>query len=297
VETDWTAVASGLVGAAAVGAGPTPEQVNVIGSLLRGYFGVDADVDVCAIAPSSPRDVAARLDPADRKRFVDLLLVLEFCRHPEDAAQADRVEEYARALEVDQPLLAVARDALTATRVEVMADWSRFREPLAYEPGVLEADPALAARLRALGDLPRGTLGRGYFDFYERWGIPFPGEEGGGDASLVDHDFCHVLAGYEPDAPGEIALQAMLTGATNFEHHFAGLVASLSLYESGKFDILEIAPKVATLDRPGAADELAEAFRRGAACACDFSAVDHLARAEEPLDAVRAECGIIARSA
>lgn len=294
-------VAAGLLGAASVGPGPTAEQVNVIASLLRGYFGADQGVDVASLDPLAPADAASRIEQGDRKRFVDLLVVLEFCRHPDDGhrdgdAQADRVEEYARALDVDEPFLAVARDALTATQAEVMADWARFREPLRFEPGVFEADPALAARLRALGELPEGSLGRAYFDFYARWDIAFPGEAGGGDASLVDHDFCHVLAAYEPDAPSEIALQAMLTSATNFEHHFSGLVASLSLYESGTFDILEIAPTVAALDRPGATDELAEAFRRGADCTCDFSAIDHLARAAEPIDQIRAECGIPPRS-
>ena len=297
METDSVVVARGLLGAATVGEGPTVEQVKLVGSLLRGYFGVEGDRDVSALEPLSPAEVAARIDDGDRTRFVDLLVVLEFCRHPEDGAQADRVEDYARALDVDQPFLAVARDALTATQSEVMADWSRFREPLGYEPGVREADPTLAVRLRELADLPAGSMGRAYFDFYERWGIAFPGEEGGGDASLVQHDFCHVLAGYEPDAPSELALQAMLTSATNFEHHFSGLVASLSLFESGKFDILEIAPTVAALDRPGATDELADAFRRGAACICDFSSIDHLARAAEPIDEVRAECGITLRVA
>jgi ubiquinone biosynthesis protein Coq4 len=95
------------------------------------------------------------------------------------------------------------------------------------------------------------------------------GRPGGGEAHLVVHDFTHVLAGYDADAPGELALQAMLTSATGFDHHFSGLVASLSLYEAGKFDVLDIEQ-----------------------CACDFSTVDHLARADDPLVAVRADCGI-----
>jgi hypothetical protein len=66
----------------------------------------------------------------------------------------------------------------------------------------------------------------------------------------------------------------MLTSATDFDHHFSGLVASLSLYESGKFDILGITPKAETLERPGSAAELAEAFRRGSACSGDFSVID-----------------------
>ena len=140
------------------------------------------------------------------------------------------------------------------------------------------ADPGLAARLRALADCPDGSLGRAFIDFYARWDLTFPGEPGGGDASLVPHDFTHVLSGYDADAPGELALQAMLTSSTGFEEHFSGLVASLSLYEAGKFDILQITPTVGALDAPGAAAELADALRRGAQCTCDFEAIDHLAR-------------------
>ena len=148
-----------------------------------------------------------------------------------------------------------------------------------------------------MADCPAGSLGRAYFDFLDGHGIAFPGEEGGGDSSLVAHDFSHVLAGYQTDGPSELALQAMLTSATGFEHHFSGLVASLALYESGKFDILDITAKVGALARPGASEELAEAFRRGAGCAVDFSAIDHLSRADEPLDVVRADCGIPPRAA
>lgn len=292
--TDPVAIAGGLLGAADVGGGPTPEQRSVITHLLHGYFGSDADV--AAIRPLDPAGLAAAVDADDRQRITDLLILVEFCRHPGDAAQADRVEAYAAALGVDQRYLAVARDALVATQVEVMADWGRFRDPLPTEPGAPTADAALAARLRGLADCEPGTLGRAYFEFLDRWKIPFPGEEGGGDATLVPHDFSHVLAGYDADAPGELALQAMLASATAFDHHFSGLVASLSLYEAGKFDILGITPKVAALGRPGAAAELAEAFRRGSQCTCDFSAIDHLARVDDPLEQVRADCGIPPRT-
>ena len=291
--TDGVIVARGLLGAADVGDGPTDEQRSVITLLLHGSFGSDADV--ATLDPLGPDELAAHVDTDDHKRVVDLLVLIEYCRHPGDPAQADRVEEYARALREDNPFLLVARDALVATQAEVMDDWSRFRDPEQLEPGAADAETGLGARLRGLADCAPGTLGRAYFDFYDRWSIPFPGEEGGGTATLVVHDFTHVLAGYEPDAPGELALQAMLTSATGFEHHFAGFVASLSLYEAGKFDILGITSTVGALDRPGAAAELAEGFRRGSQCVCDFSAIDHLARAEEPLERVRADCGIPAR--
>lgn len=284
-----------LLGAAGAGSGPTPEQVGVIQNLLHGYFGIDADLT--AVEPLGPAGLGRDIDAATRRRLVDLLVVVEFCRHPGTTDQADRVEEYARVLGAEQPLLLVARDALTATQQEVMADWSRFRESLVVEPAATVADAELAARLRALADCPPGSLGRAYFEFLDGRSLAFPGEPGGGDVGLVAHDFSHVLAGYDTDAPGELALQAMLTSATDFAHHFSGLVASLSLYEAGKFEILDIDPREAALDRAGAAAELAEGFRRGEQCTCDFSAIDHLGRADEPLAAVRADCGIGDRAA
>jgi hypothetical protein len=285
-----------MVGAAQVGDGPTPEQLRVVQGLIDGYLGIEADA--ASLLPFSPHELAAAVAASDRKRVVDLLVVLEYCRHGDRAdcdAQADRTEEYARALGVDEPFLAVARDALRANVELVMADWGRYREALNVEPDAPEADDALVVRLRGLAQCAPGTLGRAFFDFYDRWQIPFPGEEGGGDASLVPHDFSHVLAGYEPDPPSEIALQAMLVSATGFEHHFSGLIASLSLFESGTFDINDLTPRVGALDRPGAAAELGEAFRRGASCTSDFSALDHLALVDEPLDDVRRRCGIPAR--
>jgi hypothetical protein len=291
---DGTTIARGLLGAAQVGDGPTPEQLGLLQSLMHGYFGLD--VDVTTLAPLPASEFAGPIDAEDRKRVVDLLVVLEFCRHRDEDAQAARAEEYARALGVDEPLLIVARDALTEGCARVMADWARFREALVTEPGLPASDPELAARLRALAGCAPGTLGRAYFDFVDGHGLAFPGEAGGGDAALVAHDHSHVLAGYGTDGPSELALQAMLTSATDFEHHFSGLVASLALYESGKFEILDIVAKIGALDRPGAGDELAEAFHRGAACTSDFSTIDHLARADDPLDAVRNDCGIPPRA-
>ena len=291
--TDGLTIARGLIGVAQVGDGPTPEQVRVVQGLLDGYFGVDADAT--SLDASSPAELAAVVDASDRTRVVELLVVVEFCRHGDGEAQADRAEEYARALGAEEPLIVVARDALAQRQDLVMADWGRFREALVVEPEAPVADPALGARLRGLSACAPGTLGRAYFEFYDRWQLPFPGEDGGGAASLVAHDFSHVLAGYEPDPPSEVALQAMLTSATGFDHHFSGLIASLALFESGTFDIDDLTPKVGVLDRPGAALELGEAFRRGTECTGDFSALDHLARVDDPLDDVRRDCGIPSR--
>ena len=66
------AIVAGLLGAADVAQGPTTEQLRVIDSLARGYFGLD--IDVKAIKPITPADLAAALESHDwraRHRVID----------------------------------------------------------------------------------------------------------------------------------------------------------------------------------------------------------------------------------
>jgi hypothetical protein len=133
-------------------------------------------------------------------------------------------------------------------------------------------DAEMAAQLRALEHCPPESLGRAYYDFYQRYGLTFP------------------------DGPGELALQAMLVSATDGDQHFSNFCASLSLHEAGLLESgVGITPKVGTLARPGAAEELADAIRRGAQCTADFASMDHLDRVDEPLEDVRRELSIPAR--
>jgi hypothetical protein len=290
-------VARGLLGAASADGGPTDEQLGIIGALLHGYFGVDTDV--ASLQPLDPAGLAAAVtDPKARHRVVELMIVLEFSRHPGSAAMADRVEEYAAALGVEEKMQIIARDALESARAELNADYNRYHDPYDIEQqfaGVEDAE--MATRLRALEHCPPGSLGRAYFDFYQRYDLKFPGEPGGGDVIFVAHDFTHVLAGYEPDGPGELALQAMLVSATDGDQHFSNFCVSMSLHEAGLYDSDIVKAKVGTLARPGAADELADAIRRGAQCNCDFATIDHLARADEQLEDVRKDLSIPAREA
>ena len=72
-----------------------------------------------------------------------------------------------------------------------------------------------------------------------------------------------------------------------------GSMEALPVLVGGKW----ITPKVGTLARPGAAEELADAIRRGAQCTADFAAIDHLAHVDEPLEDVRRELSIPGRRA
>jgi len=151
--------------------------------------------------------------------------------------------------------------------------------------------------VHGLADCAPGTMGRGLYDFYVGHGVAFPGDPDGGDVSMAYHDFTHVVTGYATTPPDEVALQAMLTAAANFDHHFSGLVASLALYESAAFDVPGIVPKEGVLDRPGAADKLADAFRRGSQCTGDIGAIDFMSRLDDLLVDVRADYNIEAVTA
>jgi hypothetical protein len=231
-------------------------------------------------------------------------VLIEMCRHPMSAAQADRVETYCLALGETGPGLVIARDLVDRSRAEAALDFMRFfgdvsvplLEPqLAGRYGAaLEApDPELAARLRALADLPEGTLGRAYVDFYERNGFDLPGIALSSPATFVSHDMCHVIGGYEPVGVGEIALGMMQIGVADTDTHWMQMLGNLGVHEAGYLDGGgKLVAKEGTLGRPGAAETVAHAFWRGAQCSGDFTTVDHLARAHEPLESVRASFGI-----
>ena len=288
MHDDPVMIVRALLGASDVGSGPTAEQIRVIRSLAGGYLGLELDLD--ALDPCTPEELAATVDERGRHRVIDLLILVELCRHPSDPAQADAVERYVDALGGEE-LAVVARDIQTGHRERVMEDWARFAESPQSLHGV--SDDELGSELRSLAACRPGTLGRGLYDFYADLGVPFPGEPGGGSPTLAHHDVTHVLTGYGTTPPDEVALQAMLTAASRFDHHFSGLVASLALFESAAFDLPGFVPKEGVLDRPGAADELADAFRRGEACSGDISEVDYLARRDDLLVDIQAEYGVV----
>lgn len=299
-------VIGAMVGAADVEDGPSDEQLSVIRALAQTYFGTD--LDPVAVAPLGPGEVAAAFDdPAQRRRVRELLVLVELCRHPASAAQVERVEAYAAALGESGPGLTIARDLVHAGIATASADFNRFfgdvtgplLEPqLAARYGVaLDAPaPELAARLREFGDFPEGTLGQAYLAFYARYGFDIPGVDLSTPAIFVSHDMCHVISGYEPIGVEEIALGAMQLAITDSDAHWMQFMGNLGVHEAGYLDGGgKLVAKEGTLNRPGAAETVAHAFWRGAQCTGDFTTVDHLARAHEPLEDVRASFGIPAR--
>ena len=136
------------------------------------------------------------------------------------------------------------------------------------------------------------TLGHAYIEFYRRNQINVPGADTHTPAHYVSHDMNHVIAGYEPTGPGEIALGAFTLAMHDNDANWIQFVCNLAIHEAGLVQHGAIAPKASTLTRPGASDLLGEALWRGAQCTADFSQADHLTLAEWQLADVRSHFGV-----
>jgi hypothetical protein len=296
-------VTQGLLGAIDVDDGATEEQLAVLRAVVS-HLWERPDLDFATLAPLGPSETAAAVpDPFARRRFNQLLVTLEMCRHPETAAQVERVEEYAEALEVGGPHLQIVRTWIDEGTARATEDFDRFYAldlPELSEPGLRdrflhldEPDLELAASLEALHDLPEGTLGWSYIEFYKRNDITVPGADTHTPAHYVSHDMNHVISGYEPTGPGEIALGAFTLAMNDNDANWLQFVANLVIHEAGLLQHGAIAPKASTLTREGATDLLGEALSRGAHCTADFSQADHLTMAEWPLEEVRAHYHVV----
>jgi ubiquinone biosynthesis protein Coq4 len=292
-----------LLGAVDVDGGASNEQRSVLGAIVAGYW-ERPDLELATLEPLDPAGAAAAISGApQRARIRELLVLLELCRHPLSEAQTERVDEYAAALGESGPGLDIARKLVREGAEHAMLDFHAHLGDLSEamaEPSlrdryttVLDApDAELGARLRALHDLPAGTLGHEYVEFYRRNGITLPGDDPNMPAVFVEHDMCHVIAGYEPTGQGEIALGAMQVALADTDAHWIGFIGNLAVHEAGFLSSPTLVAKTATLTRAGAPEMLARAMWRGAHCTGDFTTADHLAMVDVPLEEVRARFGV-----
>ncbi len=291
-----------LLGGIDVDDGPTAPQLAVLGTIVA-HLWQRPDLDLSTVQPIAPPAAApAIVDPLVRKRLIQLMVTLELCRHPQTADQISRVEEYAVAFGVNGPALDVIRDWIDSGVEFATADYDRSYSsvlPELSEPTLrdnyltlTEPDTALARQLEELHALPEGTLGYWYLEFYRRNNFVIPGADIHFPAHYVSHDMNHVIAGYEPTGPGEIALGAFTLAMNDNDANWLQFMTNLLIHEAGMLKHGEIMPSPETLERAGATELMGEALERGARCTADFSQCDHLALAALPLDDVRAQFNV-----
>ena len=205
-----------LLGAIDAGDGGTVEQRGVLGAIV-GLLGPPRS------RPERTRAARARQGRGDlfragrARRCREFMVLLELCRHPLTDEQVTRVDAYADAMGEDGPGLRLARTLVRDGTARALADYQRFSDAARVhwaEPSLVdqylrvldEPDPELAARLTALHDLPEGTLGWEYVEFYRRQGLALPGVDTFIPAFFVAHDMNHVIAGYGTTGQEETAL-------------------------------------------------------------------------------------------
>jgi tellurite resistance protein len=245
-------------------------------------------------------------DPHQRKRLVQMAMVMAMVEGDVTPAQEKAVRAIAEVLEVDEAglkvLHEVVNDSKLLTRMHMMrrlmgrfvgdvreqeglSGVKKFLSPLFLGGG---EDPEVAWRYKQLGLLPEGTVGRAYWEFCTSRRFGFPGEAGGIPERMVFHDFGHILSGYETDAEGEIqqgAFQAGFTRTDGFsfllfvivQFHLGIKVTPIAEARTGLFDVRKVI----------------RAAERGAACRDDLSARwDHWAWVELPVEDARERLGI-----
>ena len=311
----------GVVSAVIAGDAPTEFQALLIDAMFSAMTGHGLDPD--GIALIEPQDFAegmARRNLAFKTRIVQTMILGALVLRPLPMDVAARVESFARALGVDDGMLAVARNfasgqlglaAVDFDRNGYTADWSAERTGALHANGLSEAwalavdDPALAARWEALGALAPDTLGHRVWQFYRARGFAFPGSEGSAPPLLAQHDWVHVLIDYGTKVESELEVFGFIARANDDPRGFSLLAMVVSLFETGYLargaGLFEAFP--GQLSRDGMALRVADAMRRGAlshgldgAPDVDFMAVDWFAIADRPVQELRREFNIVAKA-
>ena len=301
---------SGLLGVADVEGGPTDEQVSVISAVSNHLW----HQDVSLLNGIAPGPLAEALNDDElRRRFVQLAIIVMFCRHPHAEEQVAHLDLYASALGIHGDELDAVSSWISETTelasIDFIRSYGHYLPALSDQVAALVGGGDVLPEVEALRLLPEGTLGWAFLGFYERNGFHLPGPETPTPAYYISHDMNHVIAGYEPTGPGEISLGAFKLAMSDTDANWMAFMTNLLIHEAGLLkhgsttqfipyggDIYPDANGQGALHLPGAASMLGEAFERGSAVHGDFSQIDHLGIAHRPLEEIRAEYGVVPRS-
>jgi hypothetical protein len=296
----------GLASATGTWGERTETQNAVISAVAAHLLGVTTPT--AELDPISPDELGSALtDPTMRTRLVHGMVALEIIADPLPQKMNERVERYAGALQIDDGMLAVARDYANGAMSVATGDLLRNSYAIAHAtqqaalsdtaaPGPTgAANPELVAKWRALEQCASGSHGRTVWEFYQMRGFTFPGQPGAVNSLLAQHDWVHCLADYGTSAIGEIEVFTFLASAIPDPSGFSYAVIILGLFETCN---VQVVPGVATaspghLSLPGGVTRFVDALRRGLALNLDvMGGVDWFEYADIPLDEVRRKLGV-----
>ena len=305
--------------------GLLPMQVALLEALAPAMTGNHIRLDDRATV-TAPELAAAlsRRTPAFRTRIVQIMVLCALLRHPIPDDVADAVGAYARALDVEEGMVGVARDlaagsadlaALDFERNGYVGTWNEEESASAtHSSRVLhdawefsESDPELAGRWAALEHLPETSIGRKVWEMYQARGFSFPGTPGSAPPLLCQHDWVHVLADYGTTVESEVEVFGLIARANDDMHAFSLLAMVIALFETGDLargaGLFEASPGHFSRT-PGMAVRLSDAMRRGARChdsetgsdSIDFLKMDWLSIAHVPCGQLRERFGLVPKS-
>ena len=283
--------------------GPTEEQLTILRSIASHFWGLE-NVNLSPEHAFTPEEAAANITgELLRRRTRELMVLLELCRHPLEAAHEQRVEEYCHALGGDGPGIELARNLVFEGSERALNDFVRRYADVAIdtmEPAMIEIsgfdEEAAAARFAeidaALRAAAPGTLGAEFIAFYERNGF----EVGPKSLSLFAHDMGHVIGGYGATAEEEIFLASMLTMLNDSDAHWFQFLGSVMIHEAGLIPEGYVEwDNGPVLADPANVELMVLAMDRGRRTEKDFSTGDHLSMIDWPIEDVRAHYGIPAQ--
>ena len=237
VEATQAQVRSILGAMCRVTAPPSPADRAAIKAAYRYVFRGTDPLDVDALTPTSPEELARALpDPALAQSAVRFLAVMALVDGRLDAGKIALVERFASALGIHEHYLRQLAEAaaghLDWVGMDMMRQNVRSIPGLAWNPADVtaiflpyagaHADPALARRYQALANLADGTFGRAFWAHYHKNGYAFPGEEQGlNEKFATPHDSTHVLSGYDTTPHGEV-LVSTFTAAMHRQEPMSG---------------------------------------------------------------------------
>ncbi|MEM7434966.1 MAG: hypothetical protein AAF436_07425 [Myxococcota bacterium] len=309
-------VARAVVGACRVDGWAAPTQPKLLRTLFHDLMGHDFDFET--LEPNTPGEAAAALRSAEeRQELVQLMCAIEVLSESMLERTEESVATWARALDVPERGLVVLRDLAAGEFRKMLEDFYRLNwigDLSRRESGfgrllelggeeayaqTVEPDPKKAARYQNLATCPEGSLGRYLYEFYQKRGFGFPGEEGAASEAVAHHDWIHLLSDYGTTPLGEIEVVSFMTTCTRTPGAMLGLIGALALFESGvmREGFVTGSTPHQGLSRPGGIDRMSEAIARGKACSTDLLLdVDYFTMADEPLVDLRERFDIPTKS-
>jgi len=192
-------------------------------------FGLGGPIDPDGLPEIDPGKLAATVADIDlRREALAFIAIMAFVDGTLDKPKMQRALAYAASLDVPSDFVDEIADAAKGHVHRALGHMVRdnmesiTRQPWAEDGDVMawllpytgdKADPALAARFRALTDKPEGTFGRAFIEHFDKNAYPVPGEPDALNAVFsLPHDSSHVFAGYDTSPRGELLVSTFTAG-------------------------------------------------------------------------------------